>query len=55
MRDNLKFVKQYVCICKQYVPENIHTYPMEGHNWKFQGGGGSFKAKIFNPFTPKSA
>ena len=29
------------------VPENIHTYPMDGH-WKLRGvGGGVSKAKIF--------
>ena len=28
------------------VPENNHTHPKEGH-WKFQGGGGISKAKIF--------
>ena len=28
------------------VPENIHTPTTEGH-WKFRGGGGVLKAKIF--------
>jgi len=28
------------------VPENIHTLHMNGH-WKFRGGAGVSKAKIF--------
>jgi len=28
------------------VPENIHTHPVDG-NWKFQGGHGGLKTKIF--------
>ena len=31
---------------KCVVPENIHTHPKNGY-WKFQGGEGVSKAKIF--------